>query len=107
MPAAAEWEELEALLEGWRPPPRQLVFGETAAGEGTVTPATRWELVDVRGVRVERGRDFGTLDLGLALWRRLGLHTRLERLIEPGRGGGAVAGRGRGLDVGPPGRPAQ
>lgn len=82
VPAAAEWEELEALLEGRTPRPRQLVLGERGV-QGAV-PAPRWELVDVRGVRVERGRDFGTVYLGLALWRRLGLHTLLERLMEPG-----------------------
>jgi hypothetical protein len=80
----AEWEELEALLEGRTPRPRQMVFGEKAAGGETAEPAARWELVDVRGVRVERGRDFGAVYLGLALWRRLGLHTLLEHLIEPG-----------------------
>jgi hypothetical protein len=33
---------------------------------------------------VERARDFGEAFLGLALWRRLGLHTLLAELIEPG-----------------------
>jgi hypothetical protein len=84
LPAAAEWEELGALLEGRPPRPRQMVFGEETTGGGAPGPAARWELVDVHGVRVERGRDFGAVYLGLALWRRLGLHTLLERLIEPG-----------------------
>ncbi len=35
-------------------------------------------------MRVERARDFGAAFLGLALWRRLGLHTLLAELIEPG-----------------------
>jgi hypothetical protein len=45
----------------------------------------RWELVDVGGVRVERARDFGEAYLGLALWRRLGLHKLLAELIEEGK----------------------
>jgi hypothetical protein len=44
----------------------------------------RWEMVDVHGVRVERARDSGEAFLGLALWPRLGLHTLLADLIEPG-----------------------
>jgi hypothetical protein len=84
VPEAAEWEELEALLEGRKPQPRQMVFGEAPADRAAAAAVARWELVDVRGVRVERGRDFGAVYLGLALWRRLGLHTLLERLIEPG-----------------------
>jgi hypothetical protein len=42
-------------------------------------------VVDVRGVRGKRARDFGEAFLGLALWRRLGLHTLLAELIGPGR----------------------
>jgi len=38
----------------------------------------------LRGVRVERVRDFGQVYLALSLWRRLGLHTLLRDLIEPG-----------------------
>ena len=78
---AAGWEEIDALLEG-RPVARQRELGEPAAADGAA--GERWELVDLRGVRVERARDFGEAFLGLALWRRLGLHTLLETLIEPG-----------------------
>lgn len=87
--AAAEgagWDELEALLDG-RPrpprPPRQLTLGEDGR-EAPPAEAPRWEQVDLRGVRVEGARDFGAVYLGLALWRRLKLHTLLEELIEPG-----------------------
>lgn len=45
----------------------------------------QWVEVDVRGLRVERVRDFGQIYLGLSLWRRLGLHTLLGAIIEPGK----------------------
>ena len=41
--------------------------------------------MDVRGVRVERVREFGEVYLALSLWRRLGLHTLLQELIPSGR----------------------
>ena len=76
----AGWEQLDALLDG-KPVARQMQLGQQAAA---AAPGPRWELVDVHGVRVERARDFGEAFLGLALWRRLGLHTLLADLIEPG-----------------------
>lgn len=77
----AGWEQLESLLDGKPAAPRQMQLGQspTSALEGP-----RWEVVDVRGLRVERARDFGAAFLGLALWRRLGLHSLLGDLIEPG-----------------------
>lgn len=39
----------------------------------------------MNGVRVERLRQFGRVYLGLALWRRLSLHTLLEKLLPAGR----------------------
>ena len=78
--AEAGWDQLEALLDG-RPAARQMELGQPPA---PAPEGPRWELVDVRGVRVERARDFGEAFLGLALWRRLGLHTLLGELIEPG-----------------------
>jgi len=39
----------------------------------------------VRGVRVERVREFGEVYLALSLWRRLGLHKLLAELIPSGR----------------------
>jgi len=81
----AGWEQLESLLDGKPVAPRQMRLGESAvdaAVDAAVGP--RWEVVDVRGVRVERARDFGEAFLGLALWRRLGLHSLLTELIEPG-----------------------
>jgi hypothetical protein len=42
-------------------------------------------VADIAALRVERVRDFGEAWLGLALWHRLGLHTLLRGLIEPGK----------------------
>jgi hypothetical protein len=41
-------------------------------------------LADLKNLGVERVREFGTVFLALALWRRLGLHELLAELIEPG-----------------------
>lgn len=73
------WENVADLLEGRGPVPVQGRLGEPL-------PAARpqWAQVDLRGVRVERVRDFGEAYLGLSLWRRLGLHTLLGELITPG-----------------------
>lgn len=75
------WEDIDALLEGRSPSPRQLPLA------GLAPPAAEpcWREVDVRGVRVERVREFGRVYLALALWRRLHLHRVLGELIEPGR----------------------
>lgn len=75
---ARGWHDLDALLEG-RPQARQL----TMEGTGT-SPAPAWREVDLTAVRVERLRQFGRVYLGLALWRRLGLHTLLESLLPKG-----------------------
>ena len=71
---ARGWTDLEALLEG-RPPATQLELGQ---------PAPLWRAVDLRGLRVERLRQFGRVYLGLTLWRRLGLHTVLKKLLPAG-----------------------
>jgi transposase len=76
---AADWSDLDALLEG-RKPVRQLELGKPACES-----EPRWERVNVRGLRVERTREFGDVYLPLSLWRRLGLHRLLRDLIEPGR----------------------
>ncbi len=77
---ARSWADLDALLEG-REPGRQ---GELGV-EGSKEEAALWKRVNVRGVRVERARQFGRVYLGLALWRRLGLHTLLREAIPQGR----------------------
>jgi transposase len=42
-------------------------------------------LVNIRGVRLERLRDFGDVWMAWGLWRLLGLDTLLESLVPPGR----------------------
>ena len=74
------WEEVADLLEG-RAPVVQGRLGESLA---EAAPRPQWAQVDLRGVRVERVRDFGQVYLALSLWRRLGLHTLLGELIAPG-----------------------
>jgi len=76
------WEQVGDLLEGRDPPPVQGRLGEPPPA---AQPSRQWMQVDVRGLRVERVRDLGEVYLALALWRRLGLHTLLGELIEPGR----------------------
>ena len=77
------WEDIVDLLEGVDPQtrPRQLRFGQTKPEH---PPRPKWAEVDIRGMSVERLRDFGQVYLALALWRRLGLHKILTELIEPG-----------------------
>jgi transposase len=75
------WEEIEWLLEGKERSPRQTELWSGA----TPSPPPQWSQVDLRGVRVERVREFGVVYLALALWRRLGLQTVLRDLLAPGR----------------------
>jgi transposase len=75
-----DWEDLGDLLEGRDPAPKQREFGERERGD----KQRQWTQVDIKGVRVERVRDFGEAYLALSLWRRLGLHELLEELIEAG-----------------------
>jgi transposase len=78
---SAGWEDIEALLDGRRLSPRQKgLFAKDPHDEHR-----RWELADLQNMEVERVREFGTIFLALALWRRLGLHELLGELIEPGR----------------------
>jgi transposase len=74
------WDQLADLLEGRTPGPMQGQLGRP----WEEAPA-QWAQVDLRGVRVERVREFGQVYLALALWRRLGLHQLLKEIIEPGR----------------------
>ena len=76
------WEEIAQLLDG-READRQAEFFESGSQGASSGP--QWAEVDVRGLRVERVREFGNVYLGLALWRRLGLHELLGQLIESGR----------------------
>jgi transposase len=76
------WEEIADLLDGRCGSPEQGRFDRPLP---QTAPAPQWTQVDVRGLRVERVRDFGQIYLALSLWRRLGLHTLLAQLIEPGK----------------------
>jgi hypothetical protein len=61
------------------------VQGELGNPMPPAPPPPRWAEVDVGGLWVERVRDFGEVYLALALWRRVGLHTLLGGIIDPGR----------------------
>jgi transposase len=76
----AGWETMEDLLEGRTPTQQLELRGEIQAPE-----EPQWREVNVRGVRVERVREFGQVYLALSLWRRLGLHRLLNKLIPSGR----------------------
>lgn len=75
---ARGWHDLDAMLEG-KAPAAQLELGRTPPPAQPL-----WRQVDLRGLRVERLRQFGRVYLGLALWRRLGLHRLLARLLPAG-----------------------
>jgi hypothetical protein len=74
------WEAVADLLEGKSP----AVQGELGQAL-SAAPRPQWAQVDLRGVRVERVREFGQVYLALALWRRLGLQTLLQELIAAGQ----------------------
>ncbi len=75
------WENLIHLLDGTEPGPRQQSLGASCTDSHT----PEWMDVDIKGLRVERVRDFGEVYLALALWRRLGLHRVLEEVMPRGR----------------------
>jgi len=81
---AAGWEDSEALLDGRKPAPRQLLLEKR---KNTPNPSfsAQWELADLAKLSVERVREFGSVYLALALWRRLGLHDLLSKLMDCGR----------------------
>ena len=81
---AAGWEDIEALLEGRKPAPRQLLL-EKAKDTSNPPSCEQWELADLANLSVERVREFGSVYLALALWRRLGLHELLTELMDCGR----------------------
>jgi hypothetical protein len=62
----AGWEDIEALLDGRRPTPRQkgLFDNESSSGQ----PQPQWEMTDVGNIGVERVREFGSVYLAPALW---------------------------------------
>jgi transposase len=78
----AGWEAIDDLLLGQQPA-KQLPLAKEAPPASVAPPL--WCEVDVRGVRVQRVREFGEVYLALSLWRRLGLHMLLRELIPAGR----------------------
>ena len=82
--AGAGWKDFEALLEGEAVrPARQMNLGEKESD--AQADEEHWVVADLKGLRVERVRDFGEVWLGMSLWRRLGLHRLLSELIEEGK----------------------
>ncbi len=82
---ASGWEDIEALLEGRAPAPKQRLLGEFGTVEPSSPASEQWELADLKNLSVERVREFGGVYLALALWRRLGLNKLLEEVMEEGR----------------------
>lgn len=80
----AGWDNLNELLSG-EPVARSGAAPFLPGMELAASESPRWEQVDVKGVRVERTRDFGEVYLGLALWRRLKLDELLQALLPTGR----------------------
>ena len=78
------WDDLPTLLRGETPSP-QPATAQLPGLETAQIPLAQWEQADVRGLRVERTRDFGESYLGLALWHRLKLDGLLAKLLPAGR----------------------
>ncbi len=80
------WEDIGELLEGRSNHEEQLQLdGQASPEDQKRTHRSQWTEVDIRGLRVERSREFGQTYLALALWHRLGLHRILQQLIDTGR----------------------
>lgn len=71
------WEEVARILNG-KPKPEADLFEKD-------DDIPQWANVNVRGVRVERQREFGGVYLGIILWKRLKLDDIFEKLQEQGR----------------------
>jgi hypothetical protein len=85
----AGWEQLDELLDGQTCATQLSLPGDAAP----VVEPPDWCTVDVRGVRVERTREFGAVYLALALWRPAGTAHAAAR-VAPGRPGRAAMGGG-------------
>lgn len=75
----AGWDEIARLLDGR---PRSASQGDLFRDE---PEPPEWACVNLKGLRVERVREFGKAYLALALWRRLGLHEFFEAKARQGR----------------------
>ena len=76
-----EWANLARIVNK-RPIPRMPLFDTPETAE----PVPETIEVRVRGARVERTRDFGSVYLALTLWRALELDKLLERIMPDGHG---------------------
>ena len=77
----SEWANLARIVNK-RPIPRIPLFDRPE----TTQPVPETIEVFVRGARVERTRDFGSVYLALTLWRALELDKLLERVMPDGHG---------------------
>ena len=77
----SEWANLARIVNK-RPIPHRPLFDTPESTE----PVPETIEVRVRGARVERTRDFGSVYLALTLWRALELDKLLERIMPGGRG---------------------
>jgi transposase len=75
------WEHIGKLLDGQEDEGKEQL--DLFAAEKPEAPL--WAQVNLRGVRVERVRQFGKVYVALALWRRLGLHRFFEKHLPVGR----------------------
>jgi transposase len=75
------WAQLGRQLDGAQRPQPSLFDPPGQEAPGPDEPV----LVNLKGVRFERLRDFGDVWLSLGLWRLLQLDVLLERLMPPGR----------------------
>ena len=71
------WEEITRVLNG-KPKAEAELFKEE-------DDIPQWANVNTRGVKVERLREFGSVYLGLILWKRLKLDDIFEELQKQGR----------------------
>jgi transposase len=75
------WSDIDALLEG-REPDVQLQLDLPGAPPA---PEPEWRRIHVRGVRVERVKEFGRVWTALSVWHRLGLHRLLREKLPCGQ----------------------
>lgn len=76
-----DWAELAARF----PEPLRLPQQQRKLFEAVAEPVPERVTVDVRGVRVERVRDFGEVWLALLLWQKLGFDRLLAELLPGGQ----------------------
>lgn len=82
---AQGWADWSARLSGEAAPQPAAAPYVPELAPAAAPPPPPWAQVDVRGLRVERTRDFGAVYLGLARWRRRKLDELLTRLLPAGR----------------------